>query len=169
MQDRDRIIYMDAVLRPNASLSPQAFVVVMAVVGSASFAAGVLYLTAGAWPVAGFFGLDALAVWIAFRASFRAQDQATQVTVDAVSLRLRHRQRGRRDKEVTLPTGFVRVELDEPVSPASLLRIEHGATAYVIGRFLRPEELLSFATALRAALRRARLERHPVPGAGAGA
>lgn len=164
MQKPERIIYMDAVMTPNAALSPKAFGIVMALVGIFSFAAGMLYLTVGAWPVAGFFGLDALAIWCAFRLSFRAQDQATRVTVDAVSVRLHHRQRGKPDREVALPTGFVRIELDEPLTPSSRLRIEHGATAYVIGRFLMPEERRSFAAALRAAVRRARGERFPLPG-----
>ncbi|MEM7661362.1 MAG: DUF2244 domain-containing protein [Pseudomonadota bacterium] len=152
---------MDAVLTPNASLSPRAFTIVMGLVAIFSFAAGILYLTMGAWPVFGFFGLDALAIWFAFRLSFRAQEQETRVRVDGEHVHLHHTQRGKPDKSAKLPTAFVRVELDEPATHLSWLRIEHGARVFVIGRFLTPEERSSFANALRGALSRARLERYP--------
>ncbi|MEM7005887.1 MAG: DUF2244 domain-containing protein [Pseudomonadota bacterium] len=163
MTDQHRPVYMDAVLTPNASLSPRAFAIVMGLVGIFSFAAGILYLTIGAWPVFGFFGLDALAIWFAFRLSFRSQDQQTRVLVDREFMHLSHSQRGKPDKSAKLPTAFVRVELDEPATHMSWLRIEHGSRVFVIGRFLTPEERSSFATALRAALNRARRERYPAP------
>jgi len=53
------------------------------------------------------------------------------------------------------------VELDEPVLPDSWLRIEHGRSAWVIGRFLTPDERKAFATRLREAVRAARSERLP--------
>lgn len=163
MADPSRVIYMDAVLVPNASLSPRAFAIIMSLVGFFSFAAGILYLTVGAWPVFGFFGLDALLIWYAFHLSFKAQDQETRILIDADHLSLRHRQNGRPDKEAILPTAFVRIELDTPITHMSWLRIEHGATAYIIGRFLTPEERNSLAKALRSALRAARAERHSPP------
>jgi uncharacterized membrane protein len=46
-------------------------------------------------------------------------------------------------------------------APTSWLRIEHGRTAFVIGRFLTPKERKSLAEGLRTALQRARCERHP--------
>ena len=163
MTEPAKTIYMDAVLTPNASLSPRAFTIVMALVGLCSFAAGILYVTVGAWPVFGFFGLDALALWYAFRMSFRSQKQETRIRIDADHVHLSHKQAGRPDKSAELPTAFVRVELDEPVLPTSWLRIEHGRQAFVIGRFLTPDERLSFARALRNALKQARAERYPDP------
>ncbi len=43
----------------------------MAVLGGVSFAAGMVFLLMGAWPVFGFFGLDVLLVYWAFRANYR--------------------------------------------------------------------------------------------------
>ncbi|MEM9669540.1 MAG: DUF2244 domain-containing protein [Pseudomonadota bacterium] len=161
MSDGEQTIYMDAVLTPNASLSPRAFAIVMVVVGVCSFAAGMVYFTMGAWPVVGFFGLDALAIWLAFKMSFRTQSQETRVRVDGQYVHLRHTQKGRPDKSEKLPTAFVRVELEEPATHTSWLRIEHGSRVFIIGRFLTPEERTSFAKAMRSALRRARQERYP--------
>lgn len=152
-------IYLDAHLEPNRSLSPKAFGLVMAIVGLASFGGGVIYATMGAWPVIGFFGLDALAIWLCFRASFRQQRQRTRVQVTAKSVRLHHKSADGKEKHAELPTAFTRVELDEPLAWNSWLRIEHGTKAFVIGRFLTPKERKSLADAIRSALAKARSER----------
>jgi uncharacterized membrane protein len=44
----------------------------MIALGAISFITGVLFLAAGAWPVLGFFGLDVLLVYIAFRLNYRS-------------------------------------------------------------------------------------------------
>jgi uncharacterized membrane protein len=81
------------------------------------------------------------------------------VTARAISLH--HRDAKGREKRAELPSAFARVELDEPAGPASWLRIEHGKTAWIIGRFLTPPERSDFAKALRKALLAAKSERHP--------
>lgn len=154
-------IYMDALLEPNRSLSPKAFQLVMAVIVTASIGAGMLYLFAGAWPVVGFFGLDALVLWAMFRWSFRQQRQRTRVRITAERVFLHHLSPDGSEKEAEIPTAFARVELDEPLAWDSWLRIEHGQRAYIIGRFLTPKERKSLAEALRSALIRARSERLP--------
>ncbi len=159
MDTRD-IIYMDALLTPNRSLSPRGFAVVMAGIGAVSFVSGMAFLSMGALPVAGFFGLDVLAIWLAFRWSFRRQREETRVTVTSEALILHHRNAKGAVKEATLPSTFARVELEEPLTPRSWVRIAHGQKAYIIGRFLTLPERKSFVTALRAALLAARAERH---------
>ena len=149
-------IYLDAELRPNASLSSHAFMIVMSLVGVFSFAAGILYFIVGAWPVFGFFGLDALAIWYAFKLSFRAQEQVTYVRVDESHVRLWHMQRGKPDKKADIPTAFVRVALDEPVMHNSFLTLQYGETAWVIGRFLTLKKRKDFARQLHAAISSAR-------------
>jgi uncharacterized membrane protein len=161
MSETHDVIYFDALLTPNRSLSPRGFAVLMTVVGVASFACGVAFLSMGAFPVVGFFGLDALAVYIAFRASFRRQREQTRITVTAKTMKLRHRAADGSEKSVELPSAFTRVELDEPLNPTSWLRIEHGQTAYVIGRFLTCPERKSLSIAIRTALQSARAERYP--------
>ena len=67
----DSAVHFDAVLHPHRSLSRKAFLIVMILVGAISFAGGMVFLILGAWPVFGFFGLDALLVYTAFRVNFR--------------------------------------------------------------------------------------------------
>src|SRR5215211_2462263 len=60
-----------AVIRPHRSLGPEAFRILMILCCLATFVASVPFVVLGFWPVAGFFGLDMLALYIAFRVSFR--------------------------------------------------------------------------------------------------
>lgn len=163
MSEPTEIIYMDAVLQPNRSLSERGFLLVMLFVGAVSFVTGMAFVSMGLFPVIGFFGLDALIFYLAFRASFRKQRQETRIVVTARDMRLSHRKADGSEKSVSIPSAFARVELDEPLSPQSWLRIEYGKTAYVIGRFLTPPERKSLAVAIRAALQQARLERNTAP------
>lgn len=162
MTDIAETIYMDAVLTPNRSLSPRAFTLMMTGFGAISFVCGLAFLSMGALPVVGFFGLDALLLYLAFRWTFRKQAETTRVTVTASALRLRHRKSNGDMNDVSVPTAFARITLDEPLTPHSWLRIEYGQKAYVIGRFLTPPERKSLADALKSAIGDARCERYSV-------
>lgn len=161
VSEQQEIVYMDAVLRPNRSLSQRGFAIVMLCVGLVSFVTGMAFVSMGALPVIGFFGLDALAFYIAFRLSFRKQREETRIIVTAKTISLHHKRADGSEKSAVLPSAFARVELDEPLTPNSWVRVEYGKVAYVIGRFLTIPERKSFAEALRRALHTARLERHP--------
>ncbi len=154
-------LYLDTVLTPNRSLSERGFAIGMAIVAVVFFLTGLMFWSMGAVPVLGFFGLDMVAIWLAFRLSFRKLNEQTHVTVSARAIRLSHRDARGRVREAEVPSAFARVELDEPVTASSWLRIEHGRTAWVIGRFLTSAERKAFAGALRQALKAARAERLP--------
>ena len=47
----------------------------MAVLFLVSLGAGILFVSLGAWPVCGFFGLDVALVYLAFRLSYRSARQ----------------------------------------------------------------------------------------------
>lgn len=156
-------VYFDAVLRPNRSLSDPGFTIFMTIVGILSFISGMMFLSVGALPVVGFFGLDALGIWLAFRICFRTQRQWTRVRVTAECLRVDHCNPKGDASHIELPTAFARVELAEPLTHNSWLTLASKQDAYVIGRFLTTDERHSLAEAMRSALRRARTERYVVP------
>ena len=56
-----------AVLHPHRSLGPRGFLILMLAIGGISFVTGMVFLSMGAWPVFGFFGLDVLLVYVAFK------------------------------------------------------------------------------------------------------
>ena len=78
-----------ALLTPHRSLDRTGFLVVMAFVSAVSFAAGVAFLIMGAWPVVGFFGLDVLAIYWAFKINFRRARAYEEISVTPSELRLR--------------------------------------------------------------------------------
>lgn len=162
MSAPETIVYLDATLTPSRSLSPRAFTITMAIIAGVSFLAGLSFMRMGAYPVIGFFGLDALAIWLAFRYSFRQLEQKTCVRVTAKSVDLQHFKPGKDTKHVSIPTTFAQVRLEYPDRRPSELSIAHAGTAWVIGRFLTPNERKSLKSALTLAIQHARAERYSV-------
>src|SRR5579864_5332634 len=78
-----------ALLTPHRSLNRSGFLIVMSFLSVVSFAAGVAFLLMGAWPVFGFFGLDVLAVYWAFKINFRRAKAYEEILVTPNELRLR--------------------------------------------------------------------------------
>ena len=148
---------MDAQLRPHRSLSNLAFLVLIGVLFIAMAIAGTLYALTGAWPVLGFFGLDILLVYLAFRLTYKSARAREQVRVgqDAIWVTRHHATGHRQDFE--LPTAFSTVELHRPGSHDCQLRLKSRAGLLVIGSFLPPPERAEFGAALRQAIDRARL------------
>src|ERR1700761_495760 len=78
-----------ALLTPHRSLNRTGFLVLMGFLSVVSFAAGIAFLLMGAWPVFGFFGLDVLVVYWAFRVNFRRAAATEEITVTPTELRVR--------------------------------------------------------------------------------
>ncbi len=143
-----------AVLSPHRSLSRKGFAIVMALIGGMSFAAGILFLLLGAWPVVGFLGLDVALVYWAFRRNYAAAESREVVEVTDSEVVLYRLHVGRRGEELRFPRGLVRVELEEykemeAVGPLSLWS---RGRRYEVGSFLNPDDRKSLAQALRTAL-----------------
>src|SRR3954451_17191112 len=65
-------VFFDVILHPHRSLSRGGFIALMTGFGTLSLGVGGFFFLQGAWPVVGFFGLDILLVWLAFRSNYRA-------------------------------------------------------------------------------------------------
>jgi uncharacterized membrane protein len=113
----------------------------------------------GAWPVMGFFGLDVLLVWAAFRLSYRQARLVERVCVTADEIDVQRRHPSGRRAAWRLPTYWTRVRIDEPVQHASQLELVAGGQALVVGAFLAPSERGRLAARLKAAIAEAREER----------
>jgi uncharacterized membrane protein len=82
----------------------------MLCIGGISFAAGIVFLMLGAWPVFGFFGLDVALVYWAFRANYRAARAYEEVTVTATELTVRKISQRGEVREWTLNPVWVRLD-----------------------------------------------------------
>ena len=77
-----------ALLTPHRSLNRTGFLVLMGFLSVVSFAAGLAFLLMGAWPVFGFFGLDVLVIYWAFRVNFRRAQATEEILVTPSELRV---------------------------------------------------------------------------------
>jgi uncharacterized membrane protein len=146
-----------ALLTPHRSLNRTGFLVLMTFLSVVSFAAGLAFLLMGAWPVLGFFGLDALAIYWAFRINFRRARATEEIRVTPSELRVRRvSHRGHVMEWVLNPLW---VQLDQKTHAEfgieKLYLVSKGRRISVAS-FLGADEKASFAKALTAALQAAK-------------
>jgi len=146
----------DAILHPHTSLSPRGFLLFMALLCAMSFTAGIAFMLAGAWPVFGFFGLDVLIVWLAFRANYRAGRRCERLVLTDDALTVERVSPGGARRSWRFQPYWLAVVLDEPPRRGAPLTLRSHGRALEIGAFLTPEEKQELAEALRAELRRLR-------------
>jgi uncharacterized membrane protein len=149
-------LFMDAVLRPHRSLSLAAFKLMLGVVIAINVAIAAVFWLQGAYPVAGFLGLDVLALWIAFRMNYRAARMEERVRVGAEGIEVsRCDPKGRSQYWLAHPL-WARV-----AEEATAVAIRSGKATMRVGAFLSPPERAAFARALNDALWRARRGQSP--------
>jgi uncharacterized membrane protein len=144
-------------LTPHRSLNRTGFLVLMAFITVISFAAGAVFWWIGAWPVFGFFGLDVLVIYWAFRINYRSARAFEEISVTPSELRVRRvSHRGHVMEWVLNPLW---VQLDQKTHAdfgiERLYLVSRGRRVSV-GSFLGPNEKASFAKALLAALQSAK-------------
>lgn len=145
--------FFTAVLTPYRSLGPNGFLILMLCLGAISFVAGLVFWSLGAWPVFGFFGLDMVLIWLAFRLNYASARQFEEVRVSRHEILVRKVGPGKRKLEFCFNPLWVRLSLtrieDEGVTRISLT--SRGETVD-LGNFLNPEDRTSFASAMANAL-----------------
>ncbi len=142
-----------AIITPHRSLSGTGFLILMAALGLVSFAAGMVFLLLGAWPVFGFFGLDVLLIYWAFRLNYRAARAYEEVMVTPSELRVRKVSHRGKVAEWSLNPLWVRLDRDshEEFGIERLFLVSRGRKLPIAG-CLSPPEKESFAAALGAAI-----------------
>jgi uncharacterized membrane protein len=147
----DGALYMDAVLRPHRSLSLSAFRLMLIVVIVANLAAAIVFVANGAFPVAGFLGLDVLALWLAFRWNYRAARIVEYVRVGAHRVHVASVDEKGAEAHWVLNPVWAQV-----LREGKGVLIRAGERQIRLGAFLSPKECESLAAALDVALHRAR-------------
>jgi uncharacterized membrane protein len=144
-----------AMIQPHRSLGPQQFRMLMRLCCLAALTASLPFALLGYWPVAGFLGLDCLALYIAFRVNFRSGSSFEEVVLTPIELmfrRVTHRGASREWRFNPLWTKLDRHSDDE--YGLQSLRLVSGGEHVVIARELSPAERETFAEALGQALAR---------------
>ncbi len=158
-------VYFERVLLPHRSLPPRGFHLMMLFLGLVSVAVGIGFVLAGAWPVCGFFGLDVLALYLAFRLSYRSARQKEVLrladddfTVERVNIY------GERATWRFQPF-WLRIILEERSDESNRLVIASHGRSLVIADFLGAPMRRELARSLSAARTLGRAALNPASGA----
>ncbi len=144
-------------LHPHRSLTKRNFLWLMLAFSAISFATTLPFVIMGAWPVAGFMGLDVLIFYFAFRSNFRAARAYEDVCVTPIELLVaKVSARGAR-REWRFNPAWVRLEREEleEFGTQRLALVSRGRRLEV-GGFLGPDAKSDFADGLTRALAEAR-------------
>ena len=153
----------DAELTPHRSLSPRGFLLLMSGICTLSFAGGLAFFLAGAWPVIGFLGADVLLIYLAFKINYRRARLVERLHLTRDRLTVSRTWPGGRSASWEFQPSWLQVICDAPQdtrrgpgTPADcpLVLRSHGRSLSV-GSFLTCEERRDLAAALRDALSRA--------------
>lgn len=143
-----------ATLTPHRSLSREGYLTLMALVIAVNLVVAGMFVALGAWPIAGFAGLDVLLVWWAFRVNFADARKLERISITEHELVLDRLSERHPPEQQRFVRRWVRVELEEDRDReliGSLLLVS-GRTRVAVGEFLAPEERKTLATALKSAL-----------------
>jgi uncharacterized membrane protein len=144
-------------IKPYRSLTRRNFHLILMVFSGASLFSSLPFIFLGAWPIAGFMGLDVVLFYFAFRANFNAARAYEDVHVTHFELLLaKVSARGQR-AEWRFNPAWVRLEREEheEFGTQRLALVSRGKSVEIAG-FLGPGEKADFASALSRALAEAR-------------
>jgi len=151
----------ERVLLPHRSLPLRNFNILMLLLGLVSLAVGIGFVSIGAWPVTGFFGLDVALVYIAFRLNYRSARRSETLrlaggdfTVERIGVR------GERWVWRFQPF-WLRVILEERPDQSNRLLVASHGTSLVIADFVAPALRRELAAAIRDAILRWRAALNP--------
>ncbi len=145
--------FFEALLTPHRSLGRTGFAILMGALLFGWMVTGAIFLAHGAWPVFGFFGLDVVAVYIAFRVNYRAARAREEVSVSRTSLDIRKTAPSGKSEAHRFNPFWARFSVSRHAEIGITRMIVEGQGKQVpIGGFLNPDDRESFATAFSRAL-----------------
>ncbi len=154
-------IFFERVLLPYRSLPPRGFHLLMLFLGVVSVAVGVGFVAMGAWPVCGFFGLDVLLVYVAFRLSYRSARQREVLRLSDDDFTVERTDIYGRQSQWRFQPFWLRVILEERPDESNRLLVASHGRSLVIGDFLGAPVRRDVALSLSAALARWRSRLNP--------
>ena len=146
-----------AIIRPHRSLGRTGFRVLMVLSAAIFVVLALRFAALGSWPISGFLGLDLLALYIAFRVSYRRGRSFEEVVLTPIELmfrRVTHRGDAREWRLNPLWTRLHR-ETDEEFGLQRLALVSRGERITIAGE-LSPPEREHFADEFGQALAKAK-------------
>lgn len=149
--------FFKALLLPHRSLGRTGFLILMGALLFGWIVTGVVFLSNGAWPIFGFFGLDVVALYVAFRLNYRAARAREEVSVSRTSLDILKTAPSGKSERFHFNPFWARfaVSRHDEIGITGMA-VESREKSVSIGGFLNPDDRESFATAFSRALATAR-------------
>jgi len=145
--------FFKALLVPYRSLGRTGFYVLMGSMVAAWIFVAVMFYSMGAWPIIGFFGLDVLALYVAFRLNYRAANVREEIALSRTNLRIRKVPISGRVEEHSFNPFWARFSVRRgPENNITDMSIETRGMRIPVGSFLNPDDRESFASAFGRAL-----------------
>lgn len=144
-------------LKPHRSLTQRNFRILIILFAGTSLLSCLPFILMGAWPVAGFMGLDVAALYFAFRANFRAAHAYEDLCITPFELRFAKVSAKGARAEWRFNPAWVRLDREEheEFGTQRLTFVSRGSSVE-IGPFLGPKEKANLASNLSRALAEAR-------------
>lgn len=147
----------EALLTPYRSLGKTGFRVLMGAIISCWLFVCFAFWSIGAWPIIGFFGLDVLAIYLAFRWNYRAANAREEISVSRAALHIRKFDPSGKLIAHEFHPFRTRFRIArKPEFGITSMHVESREKRVLIGGFLNPDDRESFASAFTHALREAR-------------
>ncbi|HEV2502150.1 MAG TPA: DUF2244 domain-containing protein [Mesorhizobium sp.] len=142
-----------ALLMPHRSLGRTGFAILIGALLFCWAVTGVVFLANGAWPIFGFFGLDVLAIYVAFRLNYRSARAREEVSVSRTALDIRKTAPSGRTEEHHFNPFWSRFSVARHTEIGiTAMAVESRGQSVAIGGFLNPDDRESFAKAFTRAL-----------------
>lgn len=142
-----------ALLLPHRSLGRTGFMILMGALVFGWIVTGIVFLSLGAWPIFGFFGLDVIGLYVAFRLNYRAARVREEVSVSRTSLDIRKTAASGKSEQFHFNPFWARFSVSRHseigITGMAVVSRERSVP---IGSFLNPDERERFATAFSRAL-----------------
>jgi len=144
-------------IKPHRSLDARGFRLLFALFAACCVVSSIPFVVLGAWPVAGFLGLDIVLLYGAFRLSYRAARAYEDVLVTPVELSVARVSAAGRRREWRFNPGFVRLERQEMEEyGVTRLDLVSRGRRLEVAAALGPQARAEFAHDLSGALAQAR-------------
>lgn len=155
--DPTKLRLLDVRIVPHRSLTPSSFRLLMGVFALIGTVSSLPFVILGAWPVAGFMGLDIAVLYLAFRANFSAARAYEDVILTPLELFLAKVTAKGDRREWRFHPAWVRVDRQDHAEFGlqRLSLVSRGRSIEVAG-FLGADAKADFASRLTSALNEAR-------------
>lgn len=145
--------FFEALLKPHRSLGRTGFTILIGALLLAWAVTGIIFLSHGAWPIFGFFGLDVVALYVAFRLNYRAACAREEVSMSRTELHIRKVSPSGKSEQHRFNPFWARFSVARHAEIGiTRMAVESREKIVPIGGFLNPDDRESFANAFSRAL-----------------